>query len=85
MGTIAYCNSSQALSTVEVGFIIILPPYQRTHVSSHAIGLMMKYALDMPKDGGLGVRRVQWQAHGNNAPSIKAGKRMGFKLEGIIR
>ncbi|KAG8704485.1 hypothetical protein FRC09_003502 [Ceratobasidium sp. 395] len=85
LGTIAYCNASRDLSTVEIGFIIILPPYQRTHVSSHAIGLLMKYALDMPKDGGLGVRRVQWQAHASNQASVRAGMRLGFKMEGVIK
>ncbi|QRV78860.1 GNAT family acetyltransferase [Ceratobasidium sp. AG-Ba] len=85
LGNLAYSNSSTALSSLEIGFIVILPPYQRTHVSSHAIGLLMNYALDMPKDGGLGVRRVQWQAHASNKPSVKAAERLGFKMEGIIR
>ncbi|KAG8698365.1 hypothetical protein FRC08_005971 [Ceratobasidium sp. 394] len=85
LGTIAYCNASRALATVEIGFIIVLPPYQRTHVSSHAIGLMMQYALDLPKDGGLGVRRCQWQAHASNEASVRAGMRLGFKMEGVIR
>ncbi|KAG8721202.1 hypothetical protein FRC08_015115 [Ceratobasidium sp. 394] len=85
LGTIAYCNASRPLATVEIGFIIVLPPYQRTHVSSHAIGLMMQYALDLPKDGGLGVRRCQWQAHASNQASVRAGMRLGFKMEGIIR
>ncbi|KAG9125691.1 hypothetical protein FRC07_006590 [Ceratobasidium sp. 392] len=85
LGTIAYCNASPDLATVEIGFIIVLPPYQRTHVSTHAIGLLMQYALDMPKDGGLGVRRVQWQAHASNQPSVRAGMRLGFKMEGVIR
>ncbi|KAF8597098.1 acyl-CoA N-acyltransferase [Ceratobasidium sp. AG-I] len=85
LGNLAYINAFRALSSLEVGFIIVLSPYQRTHVSSHMIGLSMQYALDLPKDGGLGVRRVQWQAHASNAPSVRAGKRMGFKMEGIIR
>ena len=85
LGNIAYINAFRTLSSLEVGFIIVLPPYQRTHVSSHMIGLAMQYALDSPKDGGLGVRRVQWQAHASNAPSVRAGKRLGFRMEGVIR
>lgn len=85
LGTISYFNSSAALSIVEVALVIILPQYQRTHVNTHAVGLLLQYALDLPKDGGLGVRRVQWHAHANNGPSIKAAERLGYKLEGIIR
>ena len=85
LGIIGYNNASCTLSTIEIGPVMVLPPYQRTHVSSHIIGLAMQYALDLPKEGGLGVRRLQWQAHASNAGSIKAGKRMGLKVEGIIR
>ncbi|KAF8597095.1 acyl-CoA N-acyltransferase [Ceratobasidium sp. AG-I] len=85
LGTVAYINASRALSSLEIGYLFVFPPFQRTHVSSHMIGLTMQYALDSPNGGGLGVRRVQWQAHASNAPSVRAGKRMGFRMEGIIR
>ncbi|KAG9093971.1 hypothetical protein FRC06_011292 [Ceratobasidium sp. 370] len=72
-------------SCVEIGYAIVLPAYQRSFVSTHAIGLLLRYALDLPADGGLGLRRVQWQTHADNAPSIRAARRMGMKLEGIMR
>ena len=31
------------------------------------------------------MRRVQWQAHADNKPSVRAAERLGFKMEGIIR
>ncbi|KEP48753.1 putative GNAT family acetyltransferase [Rhizoctonia solani 123E] len=85
MGTVSYINASRELSTVEPGFIIILPRFQRTHVNTHAVGLLMQYALNRPSQGGLGLRRCQWQAHASNIPSARAAERLGFKLEGVIR
>ncbi|EUC65703.1 GNAT family acetyltransferase, putative [Rhizoctonia solani AG-3 Rhs1AP] len=85
MGTLSYTNASRELSTIEPGFIIILPQFQRTHVNTHAVGLLMQYALDKPSDGGLGLRRCQWQAHASNLPSARAAERLGFKSEGTLR
>ncbi|KAJ1299809.1 hypothetical protein OPQ81_000708 [Rhizoctonia solani] len=85
LGIISFCHASPALSTIEIGSVIVFPPYQGTHVSTHAIGLMMHYALEIPSRGGLGVRRLQWQAYTINVPSIKVAERMGFKQEAIVR
>jgi len=98
-----FLNTSPANLSTEVGFAIILPPFQRTHVTSNAIGLLLQYALDPPSDssdgdgsisfgreqrggrGGLGLRRVQWQANSLNTASIRAAERMGFKHEAVLR
>ncbi|CAE6335302.1 putative protein YIR042C OS=Saccharomyces cerevisiae (strain ATCC 204508 / S288c) GN=YIR042C PE=4 SV=1 [Rhizoctonia solani AG-1 IB] len=85
LGTLSYINASRELSTIEPGFIIIFPRFQRTHVNTHAVGLLMQYALNRPSEGGLGLRRCQWQAHASNLPSPKAAERLGFKPEGILR
>ncbi|CAE6513793.1 unnamed protein product [Rhizoctonia solani] len=84
-GTIGYLRASPELSSVEIGYVIVLPSYQRTFVSTHAIGLLLDYALQQPSDGGLGLRRVQWQAHADNMASVRAAQRMGMKMEGILR
>ncbi|KAB5595005.1 hypothetical protein CTheo_1638 [Ceratobasidium theobromae] len=84
-GTIGYLRAAPELASVEIGYVIVLPAYQRTFVSTHAIGLVLQYALEQPKHGGLGLRRVQWQAHADNAVSIRAAQRMGLKLEGVLR
>lgn len=84
-GYIGYLNASVQHLCVEVGHIVMLPAFQRTHVTSNAVGLLIHYALDMPSQGGLGLRRVVWQAHALNDKSIKAANRLGFKLEGILR
>ncbi|KAG9110662.1 hypothetical protein FRC07_008173 [Ceratobasidium sp. 392] len=84
-GAMGYLRADPELGSVEIGYAIVLPAYQRTFVSTHAIGLLLRYALDSPADGGLGLRRAQWQAHADNAASIRAAERMGMKLEGIMR
>ncbi|KAF8705572.1 acyl-CoA N-acyltransferase, partial [Rhizoctonia solani] len=84
-GTIGYLRASPETASVEIGYVIVLPSYQRTFVSTHAIGLLLDYALQKPGDGGLGLRRVQWMAHVDNKPSVRAAERMGFKMEGVLR
>jgi RimJ/RimL family protein N-acetyltransferase len=46
---------------------------------------MMHYLLDIPERGGLGLRRVSWQANELNKPSLRLAERMGFRFEGILR
>ncbi|KAG2103968.1 GNAT family acetyltransferase [Suillus cothurnatus] len=84
-GMMSYTGSSSVNLSTEIGFIIILPLYQRTHVNSNAVGLLLQYALEVPSQGGLGLRRVQWQCSSMNAPSIRAAERLGFKKEGIMK
>jgi len=70
---------------VEIGHILTLPAFQRTYVTSNAVGLLLHYALDTPSAGGLGLRRVFWQANALNEKSVRAAQRMGFHFEAIIR
>lgn len=84
-GTIGFLNSSVADLSTEIGYVITLPEFQRTHVTTNGAGMLLHYGLDLPKDGGLGLRRVQWQASANNQRSVNAAMKLGFKLEGIQR
>jgi len=75
------------LST-EVGYVIIFPDYQRTHVLSNAAGLLIQYCLNLASDAaipGIGYRRVQWLANSENVRSIQAAERLGFRVEGTVR
>ncbi|OAX33435.1 hypothetical protein K503DRAFT_775602 [Rhizopogon vinicolor AM-OR11-026] len=83
-GIIGYLNTSPVHLSTELACVLILPPFQRTHVTTNAIGLLLQYALDLPPHG-LGLRRVQWQANRLNTKSISAAQKMGFKLEAIMR
>ncbi|KAF7986826.1 hypothetical protein HWV62_12520 [Athelia sp. TMB] len=86
-GTIGLQAASPANLSAEIGFVIVLPAFQRTHVARTAIGLLLRYALDAPSGdgGGLGLRRVQWQAHSENKASVRAAERLGFRVEALIR
>ncbi|OAX31256.1 acyl-CoA N-acyltransferase, partial [Rhizopogon vinicolor AM-OR11-026] len=84
-GIMSYIDTSSANLSTEIGFIVILPPFQRTHVTSNAVGLLLQYALESPSQGGLGLRRVQWKCSSVNVPSIRAAERMGFTKEGVLK
>jgi RimJ/RimL family protein N-acetyltransferase len=83
-GTIALTSTNPTNAVTEMG-IMIFPLFQRTHVASNAIGLLLQYTLDPPSSGGLGLRRVEWKCHAGNEASRKAALRMGFELEGVLR
>ncbi|KAG6372490.1 acyl-CoA N-acyltransferase [Boletus reticuloceps] len=82
-GMIGYIHGSPTHLSVEIGCIIVLPPFQQTHVTTNAVGLLLRYALDLPTASppGLGLRRVQWQTSEKNEGSIRVAERMGFKRE----
>jgi RimJ/RimL family protein N-acetyltransferase len=88
-GTIALLNYSPTNLSVEIGFLCILPAFQRTHVATHAVGTLLKYCFTMPytsqSESGLGLRRVYWYAHADNEPSLRLAARMGLKREGTLR
>lgn len=71
-------------ATMDMGQLLI-STFQRTFVGTHSNALLLHYCLDSPAEGGLGLRRVQWQANASNVASVDAAKRLGFHLEGVIR
>ncbi|TFK97457.1 acyl-CoA N-acyltransferase [Pterulicium gracile] len=84
-GMASLINSSLQHLKSEVGYIMILPEFQRTHVTSNMVGLLLHYTLDLPERGGLGLRRMQWIADERNEPSVNAAKRLGYSFEGVAR
>lgn len=79
-GLIGLLKTSPANLTAEIGFVLTLPTYQRTHVTTHGTGLLLSWCLDE-----LRLRRVQWQANEANEKSWRAAEKMGFVKEGVIR
>lgn len=84
-GIIGLVDASPMNLSAEIGLLITFPRYQRTHVTSNMVGLLLQYCLDLPERGGLGLRRVQWQANVQNNASTKTALRMGFQHEGVKR
>ncbi|KAJ7170683.1 acyl-CoA N-acyltransferase [Mycena crocata] len=84
-GVIALVHTSAQNLSTEIACVICFPAFQRTYVNSNAVGILLRYCLDLPENGGLGFRRVQWTANPANTASIKAAERMGMKMEGTLR
>ncbi|KAJ5129336.1 uncharacterized protein N7515_005375 [Penicillium bovifimosum] len=83
-GTMSFIRTSAMHLNTEIGFIVILPPYQRTHVATNAVGLSLQLALEAPEKGGLGLRSVHWSANTLNLASARLAERMGFERIGVI-
>ncbi|KIW23283.1 uncharacterized protein PV07_11494 [Cladophialophora immunda] len=83
-GVVSLFATNPVNAVTEVG-VMIFPAFQRTHVATNAIGLLLFWTLDPPSAGGLGLRRVVWQTHAGNAVSRKTASRIGFEFEGIAR
>jgi len=84
-GLLGFINASASNLSFEIGPVVILQDFQGTFVSSNAIGLVLKYALDPPSQGGLAYRRVVWCADPRNEKSVVAAEKAGFKKEGILK
>ncbi|EXJ74248.1 uncharacterized protein A1O5_02544 [Cladophialophora psammophila CBS 110553] len=83
-GVVSLIGTNKDDAVTEMG-VIIFPAFQRTHVATNAIGLLLLWTLDPPSAGGLGLRRVAWRAHAENAASRRTALRIGFEFEGIAR
>lgn len=83
-GVVSLSATDPVNAMTEIG-ICISPEFQRTHVATNAIGLMLQYMLDPPSAGGLGLRRVEWRCHVGNEASRRIALRMGFEFEGVLR
>lgn len=84
-GVLGFINISVPNLALEIGPLIILPKFQRTFVSANAVGLALRYVLDLPAEGGLGFRRVAWAANPINEASVMAAEKLGFKREGLMK
>lgn len=83
-GIIGLLNASKDYLSAEIGPIVILPKYQRTHVTSNALGLLMRTAYAPSDKGGLGLVRTEWHCNSTNISSTKVAERMGYQKVGII-
>ena len=84
-GLTGFLNADPANLSVEVGILLCLPAFQRRRITYAAVALLLQYALNLPADGGLGLRRVQYQANVSNDRSVAFATKMGFRLEGVAR
>lgn len=83
-GTVGYINASAVNLSAEIGMIVVLPGYQRTHVATHAVGLLLGYGMGSPGEGGIGLRRMHWHCSAANLASARVAERMGYEKVGVI-
>ncbi len=79
-GWLSYCDTSQRDQAIEIGQIWFSPALQRTRAATEAVYLLMDHAF-----GVLGYRRLVWRCSANNAASLRAAARFGFRAEGLWR
>ncbi|KAH8778788.1 acetyltransferase [Diaporthe sp. PMI_573] len=84
-GVTAFVDADPVGRSVTIGTLFILPPYQRTHIATNTIGLMLQYALTPHSDGGLGLIQVKWRLCSLHKGYARVAERMGFKYEGTER
>ena len=84
-GFLSYINMSQIHQTTEIAYVVILPRFQCTHVTSNAVGLLLNFALNTTSEGCLGLRRVQWQTSTTNNTLMRVAEEFGFVKEGVLR
>ncbi|KAH8105124.1 acyl-CoA N-acyltransferase [Cristinia sonorae] len=86
-GVVGLFSTSASDLRSEIGHVLTFPAFQRTHVTGNAIGVLVKYCMDKPSASppGLGLRRLQWYCHPDNAKSARLAEKMGMRREGVLR
>lgn len=84
-GLIGFQNASPSHRAIEIGPIIVLHKYKRTHVVSNAVGLLLQYALYSIERNGLEPRRVQWDCASETRSSMRVVERIRLVKEGLWR
>lgn len=79
-GLAAYLRLQPDSGVIEIGHICYAPRLQRSIAATEAQFLFMRRAFDE-----LGYRRYEWKCDALNAPSVRAGQRLGFLYEGTFR
>ncbi|WP_110751748.1 GNAT family N-acetyltransferase [Phyllobacterium leguminum] len=80
LGQIALMKADEEHRTVEIGYVLFLPVFQRTRGGTEALYLLMRYAFE-----GLKIRRCEWRCDSRNVKSERAALRLGFQREGQLR
>lgn len=86
-GLVGFVRSDAANMSTEIGYVVTFPAFQRTYVTTNAVCLLLRFALEVPvrRPGALGLRRVEWRAFVENEGSVNTAMRVGFREEGTRR
>jgi len=69
-----------ANGVIEVGNVLYSPLLARSAAATEAQYLLARHVFD-----DLGYRRHEWKCNNLNAPSKRAGVRLGFSYEGLFK
>ncbi|KAK2590059.1 hypothetical protein QQS21_012266 [Conoideocrella luteorostrata] len=83
-GVLSIFGASVENAAAEMG-VLVFPTFRDKLIATNAVGVALLWLLDPPSAGGLGLRRVVWEAHVENMTSRRLALRVGFELEGIKR
>ncbi|KAJ5797851.1 uncharacterized protein N7503_007147 [Penicillium pulvis] len=78
-GTISYIKTSPTHLSTELGFVVVLPPYQRSHVAANAVGLLLLNAFAAKEEAGL-----DWGGT-MNPGSVRLAEKMEFERIGVTK
>ena len=86
-GVVGLYNTRGPDLASEIGHVLVFKEFHGTHVAQNAVGVLVRFCMDDPTASppGLGLRRLQWFCHPNNAKSAGLAEKMGMKREGILR
>lgn len=79
-GWLSICDVDQEAAALEIGAVWYAPRLQRTAAATEAVYLLMRHGFET-----MSYNRVVWRCFGENAASLNAAARFGFKPEGIWR
>jgi RimJ/RimL family protein N-acetyltransferase len=80
VGVGAFLRIAPEAGSIEVGHLCFSPAMGRTAIATEAMFLMMRRVFE-----DWGYRRYEWKCHADNAPSMRAAERLGFRFEGLFR
>lgn len=79
LGIAAWLNMTPEHGSIELGHLSFSTLMAGTPMATEALHLLINHAF------ALGYRRVEWKCDALNAPSRRAARRLGFRLEGLFR
>ncbi len=80
VGRFALMRIDPANGVIEVGNVLYSPLLARSAAATEAQYLLARHVFD-----DLGYRRHEWKCNNLNAPSKRAGVRLGFSYEGLFK
>ena len=80
LGMFSFMCIREKYGSAEIGCVVFSPTLQKTRQATEGLTLMAGHVFD-----DLGYRRYEWKCDDQNAASMRAAVRFGFRYEGTFR